>query len=103
MKARKIIKRLRVGLSHLRYYKCKFNFQNTLNLLYNYGLNTAFISHYPLHCPLFEGERKAFLSDIKSFNHRLLAQNNLTLTQTLLPGDPASGVETNTLIFNVTI
>ena len=40
---------------------------------------------------------------MKSINHKFLEQNDSTLTQTLLFGDPASSVETNTLILNATI
>ena len=41
--------------------------------------------------------------NIKSINHKFLEQNDSTLTQTFLFGDPASSVETNTLILNATI
>ena len=40
---------------------------------------------------------------MKSIIHKFLEQNDSTLTQTLLFGDPASSVETNTLILNATI
>ena len=62
----------------------------------NCGLTTETTSHYLLHCPYFP-------SNIKSINHKFLEQNDSTLTQTLLFGDPASSVETNTLILNATI
>ena len=102
-KALKFITRLRLGLSHLRYHKFKHNFQDSLNPLCNCGLITETTSHYLLHCPLFADERKTFLSNIKSINHKFLEQNDSTLTQTFLYGDPASSVETNTLILNATI
>ena len=97
-KALKFIKRLHLGLSHLRYNKFKHNFQDSLNPLCNCGLNTESTSHYLLHCPLFVDERKTFLSNIKSINHKFREQNGLTLTQTFLFSDLTSGVETNTLI-----
>ena len=102
-KALKFITRLRLGLSHLRYHKFKHNFQDSLNPLCNCGLITETTSHYLLHCPLFADERKTFLSNIKSINHKFLEQNDSTLTQTLLFGDPASSVETNTPILNAKI
>ena len=101
-KALKFITRLRLGLSHLRYHKFKHNFQDSLNPLCNCGLITETTSHYLLHCPLFADERKT-LSNRKSINHKFPEQNDSTLTQTLLFGDPASSVETNTLILNATI
>ena len=85
------------------YHKLKHNFQDSLNPLCNCGLLAETTSHYLLHCPLFADERKTFLSNIKSINHKFLEQNDSTLTQTLLFGDPASSVETNTLILNATI
>ena len=102
-KALKFITRAGLGLSHLRHHKFKDNFQDSLNPLCNYGLITETTSHYLLHCPLFADERKTFLSNMKSINHKFLEQNDSTLTQTLLFGDPACSVETNTLILNATI
>ena len=87
----------------MRYHKFKHNFQDSLNPLCNCGLITETTSHYLLHCPLFADERKTFLSNMKSINHKFLEQNDSTLTQTLLFGDLPSNVETNTLILNVTI
>ena len=87
----------------MRYHKFKHNFQDYLNPFCNCGLIIETTSHYLLHCPLFADERKTFLSNIKSINHKFLEQNDSTLTQTLLFGDPASSVETNTLILNATI
>ena len=102
-KALKFLTRLRLGLSHLRYHKFKHNFQDSLNPLCNCGLLAETTSHYLLHCPLIADERKTFLSNIKSINHKFLEQNDSTLTQTFLYGDPASSVETNTLILNAAI
>ena len=99
-KALIFITRLRLGLSHLRYHKFKHNFQDSLNPLCNCGLITETTSHYLLHCPSFADEGKNFLSNIKRINHKFLEQNDSTLTQTFLFGDPASSVETNTLILN---
>ena len=75
-KAVKFITQLRLGLSHLRYHKFKHNFQDSVNPLCNCGLITETTSHYLLHCPLFADERKTFLSNIKSINHKFLEQND---------------------------
>ena len=92
-----------MGLSHLCYHKFKYNFQDSLNPLCNCGLISESTSHYLLRCPLFVEERKTFLSKTKSINHKFLEQDDSALTQTLLFGDPASSVETNTLVLNATI
>ena len=52
----KLIARLRLGLSHLRFHKFKPNFQNTLNPICSRGTVEATI-HYLLHCPNFSNER----------------------------------------------
>ena len=102
-KALKFITQLHLGLSHLRYHKFKHNFQDSLNPLCNCGLITETISHYLLRCHLFADERKTLRSNMKSIHHKFQEQNDSTLTQTLLFGDPASSLETNTLILNATI
>ena len=102
-KTLKFITQLRPALSHLRYHKFKHNFQDSLSPLCNFGLNAESTSHYLLHCPLFTDERKTFLSNIKSINHKLLEQSDSTQAQTFLFGDLASSVETNALILNATM
>ena len=102
-KALKFVTRLRLGLSHLRYHKFKHNFEYFLNSISNCGLNTESSSHYLLQCRLFADEKKTFLSNIKSTNHKFLEQNDSTLIQIILFGDPASRVETNTIILNAII
>ena len=87
----------------MRYHKFKHNFQDSLNQPCNCGLNTESTSHYLLHCPLFDDERKTLLSSTNSINNKFLEQNYSTLTQTLTFGDLAYSVETNTLILNATI
>ena len=92
--------RLRQGLSHLCYHKFKCNFQDSLNPHCNCGLNVESTSHYILHCPLFADERNTFMDNIKSVNHKFLEQIDSTLTRTLLFGNPASSVETNSQCSN---
>ena len=92
-KALKFVTRLCLGLSHLRYHKFKHNFQ--------YSLKST--SHCLLQCRLFADEKKTSLSHIKSINHKFLEQNDSTLKQTILFGDPASSVETNTITLNAII
>ena len=66
---------LRLGLSRLRYYKFKHNFQDSLNPLSNSSLNTESSPHYLLHCLLFTAKKK-FLSNIKDVNNIFLEQND---------------------------
>ena len=48
----KLIERLRLGLSHLRFYKFKHNFEGALNPICSCGTVETNI-HYLLHCPIF--------------------------------------------------
>ena len=97
------MKNLRLGLRHLRYHKSQYNFQDSLSPPLLLRFDTESTSHYLLHCPLFEHQRKTFLGNIKSINHKFLEQNDSTLTPPLVFGYPASSVETNTLMLNAAI
>ena len=45
--------RLSHGLSHLREHKFKHSFQDSLNLLCDYGFDIESTAHYLLHCPMY--------------------------------------------------
>ena len=64
-KVLKLTARLRLGLNHLRFYKLKYRFQNTLNVFCNSG-TTETTSHVLLHCPNFSNERLALLNKLES-------------------------------------
>ena len=53
----RIIRGLRLGLSHLREHKFKHNFQDGLNPICSCGLDIELTSHFLLHCPIFNDER----------------------------------------------
>ena len=52
----KLITKLRLGLSHLRFHKFKPSFQDTLNPICNCG-TVEITVHYLLHCPNFSNGR----------------------------------------------
>ena len=59
--------RPRLGLSHLRFHKFKYNFQDKLNPICNCGtVETTF--HYLLHCPNFSNERLTFFNKLQSID-----------------------------------
>ena len=47
----KPIGRLRLGLSHLREHKSKYNFQDSINPLCNCGHDIESKTYFLLHCP----------------------------------------------------
>ena len=61
----KLLTRLRLGLSHLRYHKFRYNFQDCFNPICICGLEIETTTHFLLHCPLFQSSRLSFLINIK--------------------------------------
>ena len=60
-KGLKLITRLRLGLSHLRFHKFEHSFQDTLNPICNCGIVETTVN-YLLHCPNFSNERLTFFN-----------------------------------------
>ena len=63
LKSLKLITRLQLGLSHLRFHKFKHSFQDTLNSICNCGTVETTI-HYLLHWPNFSNERLTLFSKL---------------------------------------
>ena len=61
----KLIRRLRLGLSHPRFHKFKHSFQDTLNPICNCGTVETTI-HYLLLCPDFSNERLTLFNKLQS-------------------------------------
>ena len=73
----KLLTRLKVGLSHLREYKFKHSFQDTINPICNCGEDIETTSHYLLHCPDYLQERKTLsciVPNIFDFNNDQLTE-----------------------------
>ena len=62
------IRRLRLGLTHLREHKFKHGFQDTLNLLCTCENDVESTEHFLLHCPECVNERHTLLSTLGNFN-----------------------------------
>ena len=60
--------RLRLGLSHLRDLKFKYNFLDCLNTICWCGKDIETTVHYLLRCPIFPDERSFFFNNIRSIN-----------------------------------
>ena len=56
----KLLRRFRLGLSHLRDHKFKHNFLDTINPLCSCGSNSKMTSHFFFYCPIFLEKRLPF-------------------------------------------
>ena len=64
----KLLTRLRLGLSHLRYHKFMYNFLDTINPLCSCGSDIEAARHFLLYCPNFMQCRNTLLSEISEIN-----------------------------------
>ena len=83
----KLLTRLRLGLSHLRYHKFRHNFQDCINPLCACGLEIETTTHFLLHCPLFQSARQSLLINIREIDESILKKQDKLITKTLLYGD----------------
>ena len=86
-KWKKLLPRLRLGLSHLREHKFKHSFQDYLNSFCSCGkgeIETS--SNYLLHCSNYSEERLALLNNIKNIDKSILPQSDSKSTSVLLFG-----------------
>ena len=99
----KLLTRLRLGLSHLRYHKFKHNFLDTINPLCSCGSDIETALHFLLYCPNFMQCRNTLLSEISEINSELITRNDLALIETLLFGDNSFSQYDNSRILDATI
>ena len=94
-KGLKLITRLRLGLSHLRFHKFKHSFQDTLNPICNCGTVETTV-HYLLHCPNFSNERLIFFNKLQSTDANILSKDDSNIFKVLLYSDHSFNDEKNT-------
>ena len=99
----KLLRRLRLGLSQLRYHKFRYYLQDTLNPSCDCGNDTETTTHFFLHCPSFHTPRQTFLNNIRNINKQILSHGKDQLIQTFLYGNPNFNLTVNRLITNATI
>ena len=83
----KLLARLRLGLSHLRYHKFRHNFQDCINPICFCGLEVETTTHFLLHYPLFQSVRQSLVINIKITDESILKKHGELITKTLLYGD----------------
>ena len=64
----KLLKRLRLGLSHLRERKFKHGYQDSLNLICSYVNDIETSAYFLPHCPHYFNERSTFLNTTRNIN-----------------------------------
>ena len=100
----KLLTRLWLGLSYLRYNKFKHNFLDTINPLCSCGSDIVTSLHFFfLHCPNIIECRNTLLSKISETNSDLITCNGLALIETLLFGNNSFGQYNNSRILDATI
>ena len=99
----KLLTKLRLGLSHLRYHKFRHNFQDCINPVYDCGIEIETTTHFLLHCPLFQSARQSLLIDIKKIDESILKKHDELITKSLLYGDDKFAVSCNKSIISSTI
>ena len=99
----KLLTRLRLGLSHLRYHKFRHNFQVFINPMCVCGLDIETTTHFLLRCPIFQCARQSLLTNIKKIDESILKKHDELITKTLLYGDDKFDLSCNKSIISSTI
>ena len=99
----KLLTRLRLGLSHLRYHKFRHNFRNCINPVCVCALEIETTTHFHLHCPLFQSARQSLLINIKKIDESILKKHDEFITKTPLYGDNKFDLSYNESIISSTI
>ena len=98
----KLITRLRLGLTHLRFHKFKHSFQDTLNPIRNCGTVEINV-HYLLHCLNFLNERLTFFNKLQSIDENILSKDNFNISEVLLYDHHSFNDVKNTSILTASI
>ena len=72
----KLLTRLRVGFSHLREHKFKYNFQDTLNPLCSCSLEAEDIYYFFMRCQSFSNQRNVLFNDLNAVNSDILKMSD---------------------------
>ena len=99
----KLLARLRLGPSNLRYHKFKHNFLGTINPLCSYGSDIETTLHFLLYFPIFMECKNTILSEISEITSELITRNDLALIETLLFGNNSFSQYDNSRTLDATI
>ena len=95
--------RLRIGFSHLKEHKFRYNFQDSIDPMCscNSGIETT--AHFLLHCPNFNTQRQTLFDKIATIDANILIENENNIINILLFGKPNSEDRFNKQILNAFI
>ena len=96
----KLLTRLRLGLSHLRYHKFRHNFQDCINPICDCDLEIETTTYFLLRCSLFQSARQSLLMNIKKIDENILKKHDELITETLLYGDDRFDLSCNKSIIS---
>ena len=99
----KLLTRLRLDFSHLRYHKLKHIFLDTINPICSCGSAIATTLHFFLYWPYFVECRNTLLRKLSESNSELITRNDIALIETLLFGDNSYNQYDNSRIIDATI
>ena len=99
----KYLTRIKLGFSHLRYYKFKHGFLDAVDLLCSCSTGIENTVHYFLHCPNFSLTQNTFLNEIAIVDTSVIDQDDIKIIQTFLYGNPTYSVNDNKLILDASI
>ena len=99
----KLLTKLRLGLSHLRYHKLRHNFQDCINPICVCGPEIETTTHFLLHCPLFQSAGQSPLINIMKIHESILKKHDELITKTLLYGDDKFDLSCNKSVISSTI
>ena len=99
----KLLKWLRLDLSHLHDHKFRHCFQDIQNPLCDWSSDTETTTHFFLYCPSFQTPRQTLLNNIRNINEWILSHGKDQLIQTFLHGNTKCTLTVNRLSLNATI
>ena len=99
----KLLKRLRLGFSHLRKHKFRHNFADTVNLLCSCALEAESTDLFFLCCQNYLSFRTAIMNELRSINSGIFSLRPSALLEVILYGDKMLSDNSNQQILTVTI
>ena len=98
-----LLRRLRLGLSHLNEHKFRHNFADCVNPLCSCSIEPETTLHFFLHCHNFLNIRRKLFDKIKLLDETLLQLNDESLLTVLLFGSKIYNEQVNVQILNASI
>ena len=99
----KLINRLRLGFSHLREHKFRYNFADTVNPLCSCTLETENTEHFFLRCENNLSARTTLMNELSNISNAINSLNSTDLIRAILHGDKNFDNVTNFKIIAATI